>query len=73
MRTDVQTQAAPDSTSAQPTPTPIHSGIIALTIALPLILVVSVLGYRRYRLVRLRQQIESLEKIWKMTYRKTKF
>ena len=74
MRTDVQTQAsvnpAPNSTTAQPTS--LNSGILALTIALPLILLVSVLGYRRYRLVQLRQQIESLERIWKMTYRQKK-
>ena len=74
MRTDVQTQAsvnpAPNPTAAQPTS--LNSGILALTIVLPLILLGSVLGYRRYRLVQLRQRIESLERIWKMTYRQPK-
>jgi hypothetical protein len=70
MRTDVQTQVAPNSTVAQPAS--FNSGMVALTLLLPLILIASAIGYRRYRSVRLRQQIESLERIWKMTYRKTR-
>ncbi len=70
MRTDVQTQAAPTPVSTQSAD--LESSMVALAIVLPLIVVATVLGYRRYRLVKLRQQIESLERIWKMTYRKTR-
>jgi hypothetical protein len=70
MRTDVQTQAAPAPVSTQSSE--LESSLVALAIVLPLIVVATVLGYRRYRLVKLRQQIESLERIWKMTYRQTR-
>ena len=72
MRTDVQTQAAPAPVSASTQQADFESSVVALAIVLPLIVVATVLGYRRYRLVKLRQQIESLERIWKMTYRKTR-
>ena len=72
MRTDVQTQAAPAPVSASAQQADFESSMVALAIVLPLVVVATFLGYRRYRLVKIRQQIESLERIWKMTYRKTR-
>ncbi|MBD3881417.1 hypothetical protein IFO70_06585 [Phormidium tenue FACHB-886] len=70
MQTEVQTQTAPTPSSVSPNNG--DTAIAILAVALPIILIASVISYRRFRSARLRRQIESLEKIWQLSYRKTK-
>jgi hypothetical protein len=62
-------------TSAQTTPTthPTYltaSTFLAIGLALPLVIGIGALGYKKYRVHRLRRQVEKLERIWNLTHRR---
>jgi hypothetical protein len=62
-------------TSAQTTPTvqPAYmaaSHLLAFGLALPLVIGIGALGYKKFRVHRLRRQVEKLERIWNLTHRR---
>ncbi len=62
-------------TSAQTTPTvqPSYlaaSNLLAIALILPLVIGIGALGYKKYRVHRLRRQVEKLERIWNLTHRR---
>jgi hypothetical protein len=42
-----------------------------IVIALPLLVILGVVGHKRHRASRLRQRVELLERLWKLNYRKS--
>jgi len=75
-KTIMQSPSQPPQTAIAPNPsvsvnqTNANTGLAgALIVTIPLVLIAAVMLYRRYRVVARRQQIATLERIWKLTTR----